>query len=137
MNQTLNVISELVTFETGNVIEKGIPVAIIGKPNVGKSTLLNRLLHEEKAIVSEIAGTTRNFIEDTIQLNGITYRFIDTAGIRETEDELESRGIERSFEKIKQARIVLYLADIMFSYLEIVNDFNSIQFETINLFLFY
>jgi tRNA modification GTPase len=91
--------------------------------------LLNRLLNEEKAIVSEIAGTTRDFIEDTLQLNGITYRFVDTAGIRDTVDVLESKGIERSFEKIRQAEIILYLAAITESVDEIVRDFNSFSFE--------
>lgn len=131
VEKTLKVIDELISsFQLGNVIKKGIPVAIIGKPNVGKSTLLNRLLNEEKAIVSEIAGTTRDFIEDTLQLNGITYRFVDTAGIRETIDELESRGIERSFEKIKQAEIILYLTAIQTPLNEIVEEFKSFSFHS-------
>lgn len=99
----------LESFETGNVIKNGIPVAIVGAPNAGKSTLLNALLNEEKAIVTEIAGTTRDAIEDEINLGGIKFRFIDTAGIRETEDLVESMGIQRTFEKIEQSRIVLYL----------------------------
>jgi len=99
------------SFSKGNAIKSGIPVTIAGKPNVGKSTLLNRLLNEEKAIVSEIAGTTRDAIEDTIHLGGINYRFIDTAGLRKTDDTIESLGIERAFAKIEKARIVLYLID--------------------------
>lgn len=130
VSQSLQVIEKLIqSFQLGNVIKKGIPIAIIGKPNVGKSTLLNCLLNEEKAIVSEIAGTTRDFIEDSLQINGITYRFIDTAGIRETDDILEARGIERSYEKIKLADIVLYLADIHKPYQEIVEEFKSFHFE--------
>jgi len=105
-------ISRLIqSFEMGNVIKNGVPVAIVGKPNVGKSTLLNALLNEERAIVSEIAGTTRDTIEDEITLNGIHFRFIDTAGIRKTTDAIEAKGVERTFEKIKQASIVLYLLD--------------------------
>ncbi len=99
------------SFSQGNAIKSGIPVTIAGKPNVGKSTLLNRLLNEEKAIVSEIAGTTRDAIEDTIHLGGINYRFIDTAGLRKTDDTIEILGIERAFAKIEKARIVLYLTD--------------------------
>ncbi len=130
VNSTLKVIDDLIrSFRLGNVLKKGIPIAIVGKPNVGKSTLLNRLLNEEKAIVSEIAGTTRDFIEDTLQLNGILYRFIDTAGIRHTTDVLESKGIERSYEKIKQAEIIFYLAAITESVDEIVRDFNTFTFE--------
>lgn len=99
------------SFSQGNAIKSGIPVTIAGKPNVGKSTLLNRLLNEEKAIVSEIAGTTRDAIEDTIHLGGINFRFIDTAGLRKTDDTIESLGIERAIAKIEKARIVLYLID--------------------------
>lgn len=99
------------SFELGNVIKKGIPVAIVGEPNVGKSTLLNVLLNEDKAIVSEIAGTTRDAVEDVISLNGILFRFIDTAGIRETEDTIENLGIERTMQKIEKAEIVLYMID--------------------------
>jgi tRNA modification GTPase len=91
------------------VIKNGIPVAIVGEPNVGKSTLLNALLNEERAIVSEIAGTTRDTIEDELVIGGIGFRFIDTAGIRETEDVVESIGIRKTFEKIEQAQVVLYL----------------------------
>jgi tRNA modification GTPase len=97
------------SFAVGNVIKNGIPVAIVGEPNVGKSTLLNALLNEERAIVSEIAGTTRDTIEDELVINGIGFRFIDTAGIRETEDVVESIGIKKTFEKIEQAQVVMYL----------------------------
>ena len=99
------------SFDYGNVIKTGVPVAIVGEPNVGKSTLLNVLLNEERAIVSDIAGTTRDTIEDEIVINGISYRFIDTAGIRETTDEIEGLGIKKSFEKIDSASIVLLLVD--------------------------
>jgi len=99
------------SFAVGNVIKNGIPVAIVGEPNVGKSTLLNALLNEERAIVSEIAGTTRDTIEDELVIGGIGFRFIDTAGIRETEDHVESLGIRKTFEKIEQAQVVLYLVD--------------------------
>ena len=99
------------SFATGNVIKNGIPVAIIGEPNVGKSTLLNALLNEERAIVSEIAGTTRDTIEDEISIGGIGFRFIDTAGIRETQDVIEGLGIKKTFEKINQAQVVMYLVD--------------------------
>ena len=105
-------ISDLIlSFETGNALKKGIPVAIIGKTNVGKSTLLNCLLHEDKAIVSNIHGTTRDIIEDTTEINGITFRFIDTAGIRKTEDYVEQLGIEKAFKKIDEASIVLWTID--------------------------
>ena len=97
------------SFAVGNVIKNGIPVAIVGEPNVGKSTLLNALLNEERAIVSEIAGTTRDTIEDELVIGGIGFRFIDTAGIRETKDYVESIGIKKTFEKIEQAQVVLYL----------------------------
>ncbi|MBP6072603.1 MAG: tRNA uridine-5-carboxymethylaminomethyl(34) synthesis GTPase MnmE [Flavobacterium sp.] len=99
------------SFAIGNVIKNGIPVAIVGEPNVGKSTLLNALLNEERAIVSDIAGTTRDTIEDELNIGGIGFRFIDTAGIRETLDVVESIGIQKTFEKIEQAQVVLYLVD--------------------------
>ncbi|MBO5026679.1 MAG: tRNA uridine-5-carboxymethylaminomethyl(34) synthesis GTPase MnmE [Bacteroidaceae bacterium] len=106
------VISKLThSFRLGNAIKNGIPVAIIGETNVGKSTLLNQLLHEERAIVSDIHGTTRDSIEDCININGVTFRFIDTAGIRTTDDVIENIGIERTFCKIKEAEIVLWLID--------------------------
>ena len=99
------------TFETGQAIKEGIPVAIVGKTNVGKSTLLNRLLRDERAIVSDIHGTTRDTIEDTIELGDITFRFIDTAGLRQTTDEVEKIGITRTYAAIDKARIVLWLID--------------------------
>ncbi|MGL5318963.1 MAG: tRNA uridine-5-carboxymethylaminomethyl(34) synthesis GTPase MnmE, partial [Bacteroidales bacterium] len=99
------------SFSVGNAVKNGVPVAIIGETNAGKSTLLNAFLNEDKAIVSDIHGTTRDVIEDTITLQGITFRFIDTAGIRETEDTIESIGIQRSFSKMEQASIVLWMID--------------------------
>jgi len=114
--QLLDVIDSEVTqlresFSLGNVLKQGIPVAIIGKPNVGKSTLLNALLNEDRAIVSEIPGTTRDAIEDTITISGVAFRFIDTAGLRESKDKIETVGIERTYEKIRQASIILYMFD--------------------------
>jgi len=110
INKIINVLKRLIdSFAVGNVIKNGIPVAIVGEPNVGKSTLLNALLNEERAIVSEIAGTTRDTIEDEISIGGMAFRFIDTAGIRETEDIIESIGIKKTFEKIEQAQVVLFL----------------------------
>ena len=107
-----HVISKLIrSFEQGNVLKNGVPVVIAGKPNVGKSTLLNALLNEERAIVSDIAGTTRDTIEDEINIHGVTFRFIDTAGIRDTEDVIEAKGVERTREKMKQARLIIYLFD--------------------------
>lgn len=97
------------SFEYGNAVKNGVPVAIIGKPNAGKSTLLNALLNEERAIVSDIAGTTRDTIEETITIDGITFRFIDTAGIRETTDTIEAIGVEKAKEKVAQAKIVIHL----------------------------
>ena len=100
------------SFRLGNAIKSGIPVAIIGETNAGKSTLLNLLLNEEKAIVSDIHGTTRDVIEDTVNMGGVTFRFIDTAGIRQTTDAIETLGIERTFRKIEQASIVLWMIDM-------------------------
>ncbi len=99
------------SFETGQAIKQGIPVAIVGKTNVGKSTLLNRLLKDDRAIVSNVHGTTRDTIEDTIDIQGVTFRFIDTAGIRKTTDEVECIGIQRTYEAIKKARIILWVID--------------------------
>ncbi len=113
------------SFAVGNVIKNGIPVAIVGEPNVGKSTLLNALLNEDRAIVSEIAGTTRDAIEDEISIGGIGFRFIDTAGIRETEDVVESIGIKKTFEKIEQSQVVIYLFDSSSS----INNLNSVKLE--------
>ena len=111
-NKINNRISSLAhSFETGQALKSGIPVAIIGKTNVGKSTLLNRLLHDDRAIVSSIHGTTRDTIEDTIDINGVTFRFIDTAGIRKTTDEIEQIGIQRTYSAIEKARIVLWIID--------------------------
>lgn len=118
------------SFQLGNVLKNGVPVAIVGKPNVGKSTLLNVLLNEERAIVSDIAGTTRDTIEDTITLGGVCFRFIDTAGIRETQDSIEAKGVERTLEKIKQASLVLYLFDAKESSLnELVEIYQQLKQE--------
>ncbi|MEP1093534.1 MAG: tRNA uridine-5-carboxymethylaminomethyl(34) synthesis GTPase MnmE [Cyclobacteriaceae bacterium] len=105
--------SLIASFEYGNVIKNGIPTVIAGKPNAGKSTLLNALLNEERAIVSDIPGTTRDLIEDQIHIDGITFRFIDTAGIRETTDKVESIGVAKTLEKMKEASLVLYIVDLM------------------------
>jgi tRNA modification GTPase len=99
------------SFKVGNALKNGIPVAIVGETNAGKSTLLNKLLNEEKAIVSKIHGTTRDYIEDTVDIGGVTFRFIDTAGIRDTTDEIEIMGMERTYQKIEQASIILWVID--------------------------
>jgi tRNA modification GTPase len=113
VNSIQRIVQRLIdSFEVGNVIKNGIPVAIVGKPNAGKSTLLNALLNEEKAIVSEIPGTTRDVIEDEISIDGVLFRFIDTAGIRETTDIIESIGVERAYEQIKLSSIAIYLFDV-------------------------
>lgn len=109
IEQLISNLSE--SFRVGNALKNGIPVALVGETNVGKSTLLNVLLNEDKAIVSDIHGTTRDVIEDSINIDGITFRFIDTAGIRDTKDKIESMGIERTFQKIEQAAIVLWILD--------------------------
>ena len=112
-----NVLSRLAhSFSVGNAIKNGVPVAIIGETNSGKSTLLNVLLNEERAIVSDIQGTTRDVIEDTINIGGITFRFIDTAGIRDTSDRIESMGIQRTFQKMDQAEIILWMVDAIHAY---------------------
>lgn len=112
VTEVLQYIRRLIeSFELGNVLKNGVPVAIVGAPNTGKSTLLNQLLGEERAIVSNIAGTTRDVIEETLNIDGILFRLIDTAGIRDNAEEIEAMGIERSLQKIKQAKIVLYLSD--------------------------
>jgi tRNA modification GTPase len=111
-NISTEVSALLNSYSLGNVLKSGIPVAIIGKPNVGKSTLLNILLNEDRAIVSEIPGTTRDAIEDTMIINGVCFRFIDTAGLREAKDRIEHIGIERTYEKIAKASIIIYLFDI-------------------------
>ena len=112
VQEILDTLSKITrSFDLGNAIKNGIPVAIIGEPNVGKSTLLNVLLNEEKAIVSDIPGTTRDAIEDTIHVGDLLFRFIDTAGIRETTDTIETIGIEKTFEKVKQATVILFMVD--------------------------
>jgi tRNA modification GTPase len=123
------VIGELVSsFELGNVIKNGIPVVIAGKPNVGKSTLLNALLNEEKAIVSEIPGTTRDVIEDEIHIEGVTFRFIDTAGIREATDAIEAIGVERTHTRMKQASLIIYMFDLSVEKMvEIQRDINKLE----------
>ena len=117
LRELLSEIKQVVTrlmgsFATGNVIKKGVPVAIVGAPNAGKSTLLNALLKEERAIVTDIAGTTRDAIEDVINIEGVAFRFIDTAGIRETSDKVESIGIQKTWEKVDQSQVVLYLFSV-------------------------
>tara|TARA_R110001606_G_scaffold63638_1_gene147826 strand:- start:154963 stop:156345 length:1383 start_codon:yes stop_codon:yes gene_type:complete len=108
------IINQLIkSFDLGNVIKNGVPTVIAGKPNAGKSTLLNALLKEEKAIVSDIAGTTRDSIEDEINIEGVAFRFIDTAGIRETTDVIEALGVERTHSKMKEASLILYLFDLV------------------------
>ncbi|MGE0568316.1 MAG: tRNA uridine-5-carboxymethylaminomethyl(34) synthesis GTPase MnmE [Bacteroidia bacterium] len=112
IDQIINIVEKLLSsFELGNVIKKGIPVAIVGKPNAGKSTLLNLLLEEEKAIVSEIPGTTRDIIEDEIVIGGVMFRFIDTAGIRTTNDIIEQIGVNKALDAIKKSAIIVYLFD--------------------------
>jgi len=114
IEKILGVVSALLeSFSLGNVIKNGVPTVIAGKPNAGKSTLLNALLNEEKAIVSHIPGTTRDFIEDEIVIDGVQFRFIDTAGIRDTEDHVEKIGVERTHSKMREASLVLYLVDLV------------------------
>jgi tRNA modification GTPase len=116
IEQLQNVIAELLSsFELGNVIRKGIPVVIAGKPNAGKSTLLNALLNEERAIVSDIPGTTRDTIEEEITLEGVKFRFIDTAGLRETKDIIEQTGVSKAFEKMNESPVILYVFDVLIS----------------------
>ena len=128
------------SFRSGNAIKNGVPVAIVGRPNVGKSTLLNALLNDDRAIVSDIPGTTRDTVEDTIVLDGVTYRFIDTAGIRESNDDIENIGIERSYKAAEKAMIVLYVADTTQSTPEsLANDIadlrNKVDFSDKHLFV--
>lgn len=130
--QINRVIGRLIqSFELGNVIKNGIPIVIAGKPNVGKSTLLNGLLNEDRAIVSDIAGTTRDTIEDEINIGGLVFRFIDTAGIRETADLIEAKGVERTLEKMKQAKLILYMADATQSYDEIESQLDGLKKQDI------
>jgi len=119
------------SFEVGNVIKNGVPVVIAGKPNVGKSTLLNALLNEERAIVSEIAGTTRDTIEDEININGVVFRFIDTAGIRETADVIEAKGVERTLDKMKQAKLIIYMVDAQEDAAEVLVQLDGLKKQSI------
>jgi tRNA modification GTPase len=129
VERILRIVEELIlSFDLGNVIKNGIPTVIAGKPNAGKSTLLNALLNEEKAIVSEIAGTTRDLIEDELNLGGVIFRFIDTAGLRETTDVIEAIGVSRTQEKMKTASLILYLFDLSDTNLvEINRDINKLE----------
>lgn len=131
VNKITSVLKRLIdSFAFGNAMKNGIPVAIIGEPNVGKSTLLNALLNEEKAIVSDIAGTTRDAIEDEVIINGVAFRFIDTAGIRETEDVVESIGIKKAYEKADKAQLVIFLVNSQKLIAEsdtILTEINTIQ----------
>ncbi|MBL0144683.1 MAG: tRNA uridine-5-carboxymethylaminomethyl(34) synthesis GTPase MnmE [Chitinophagaceae bacterium] len=119
----------LQSFKIGNAIKNGIPVAIVGKPNSGKSTLLNALLNEDRAIVSDIAGTTRDTIEDTLHLDGITFRFIDTAGLRHTTDVIEKVGVEKAIQKITEAEIILLVVDINETVDDIIRQYNELQLK--------
>ena len=124
------------SFKSGNVLKNGISVAIAGKPNAGKSSLLNTLLNEDKAIVSDIPGTTRDSIEDSLVIDGINFRFTDTAGLRETKDVIESKGIEKTKEKINSARILIYLFDSNdTSFKEINSDLKSFKREDLSILL--
>ncbi|MFN8415315.1 MAG: tRNA uridine-5-carboxymethylaminomethyl(34) synthesis GTPase MnmE [Cytophagaceae bacterium] len=129
INEIKRVIDRLVqSFALGNVLKNGVPTVIVGKPNAGKSTLLNTLLHEEKAIVSEIPGTTRDFIEDELTVEGVTFRFIDTAGLRETVDKIEAIGVQRTREKMSQAALIIYLFDVnTTSEKELIRDLEELQ----------
>ena len=131
IHKIIKVINPLIqSFKWGNSIREGIPVAIVGPPNAGKSTLLNTILNEEKALVSDIAGTTRDVIEDVLVIDGIAFRFIDTAGIRETSDTLEGLGIERSIQKLREAEIIFYLNDITKDKSEIWQNFKSLEIDS-------
>ncbi|MFI3262131.1 MAG: tRNA uridine-5-carboxymethylaminomethyl(34) synthesis GTPase MnmE [Rikenellaceae bacterium] len=140
LNEIYSKIGNLVgSFKLGNAIKNGIPVAIVGSPNVGKSTLLNAFLKEERAIVSAIAGTTRDVIEETLTLGGVLFRFIDTAGIRETEDVIESIGVERAIATISKAQIVMFVVDAEAELCDTVQNFTKLHsegaFKDKNLFL--
>ncbi|TWP29422.1 tRNA uridine-5-carboxymethylaminomethyl(34) synthesis GTPase MnmE [Apibacter muscae] len=137
LNQILYEINPLIeSFTYGNAIKNGVPVAIIGKPNAGKSTLLNALLNEDRAIVSDIAGTTRDTIEESININGIQFRFIDTAGLRETQDAIEAVGVAKALEKADTAAIILYLVDIeTLSWKEVEADLNRLKRENVFIIL--
>ncbi len=110
------------SFQLGNVIKNGVPVVIVGKPNAGKSTLLNALLEDEKAIVSDIPGTTRDIIEDELNIRGVKFRFIDTAGLRETTDQIEAIGVERAEKKMDEAALIIYLFDLSTESLQVIQD---------------
>ena len=129
VERILRLVEELIlSFDLGNVIKNGVPTVIAGKPNAGKSTLLNALLNEEKAIVSDIAGTTRDFIEDELSLGGVIFRFIDTAGLRETTDTIEAIGVSRTQEKMRTASLILYLFDLSDTDLvEVHRDLNNLD----------
>ncbi|AZQ63313.1 tRNA uridine-5-carboxymethylaminomethyl(34) synthesis GTPase MnmE [Flammeovirga pectinis] len=129
INELKRVIKALIdSFSLGNVLKNGVPTVIAGKPNAGKSTLLNALLNEDKAIVSEVAGTTRDFIEDEINIGGITFRFVDTAGLRETQDRVEAIGVQRSYEKMKQASLIMYMFDASeSSFAEVQNEVEALD----------
>jgi tRNA modification GTPase len=128
VNKINYVLQRLISsFEMGNVIKNGVPIVIAGKPNVGKSTLLNALLNEERAIVSDIAGTTRDTIEDELTIGGVVFRFIDTAGIRDTADIIEALGVERTLEKMKQAKLIIYMADAAQSIPEIEEQVRGLE----------
>lgn len=131
VERILRLVEELIlSFDLGNVIKNGVPTVIAGKPNAGKSTLLNALLKEEKAIVSEIAGTTRDYIEDELSLGGVIFRFIDTAGLRETTDTIEAIGVSRTQEKMRTASLILYLFDLSNTDLVEINE-DIAQLETL------
>jgi tRNA modification GTPase len=137
INEILRVVTTLIaSFEYGNAIKNGIPVAIVGKPNAGKSTLLNVLLQEDRAIVSEIAGTTRDSIEDEAVIEGIRFRFVDTAGLRETTDTIEAIGVARAKQKMKEASLILYLFDCQdFSIKELAQIQSEMQAQNTPYFL--
>jgi len=130
VDQMDEVLARLIaSFAYGNVVKSGVPVAIVGKTNVGKSTLLNALLNEERAIVSDVHGTTRDTIEGVITLRGIRFRFIDTAGIRSTEDEVENMGIQRTFVKVRQARVVLLMTEASAAVAEVLDEIQALEIQ--------
>ena len=130
LQETLTHVDKLKdSFRLGNAIKNGIPVAIVGQTNTGKSTLLNALLGEDRAIVSDIAGTTRDTIEETLNINGILYRFIDTAGLRTTDETIEKIGIDRSYKKISEANIVIGMLDATTDYESMLSSANEIRFK--------
>ena len=137
MDKILGVINPLIeSFSYGNALKNGVPVTILGKPNAGKSTLLNALLQEERAIVSEIAGTTRDTIEESLIINGIHFRFIDTAGLRDTEDQIEAIGVAKALQKAKEASIILYLADLQqLDWKEIKSDLDKFQRNNVHILI--